>query len=325
MVQEKRILITGGAGFIGSNLVEHFLSRNNQVICLDNFYTGKKENIQPFLNHPNFKLIVGDIRDIEVCYRAVKDVDVILHQAALGSVPRSVRDPKSTNDVNIGGFINILVAARDNGVRRIVYASSSSVYGDSPTLPKMEEQLGKPISPYGITKLVNEMYAEVFSALYGLETIGLRYFNVFGPRQDPDGPYAAAIPKFIRQLLKHEAPVIYGDGNQSRDFTYVDNVILANELAAGPLRQEALNTCYNIAFGESTTINQLVEALKNHLSQFDPRITEIQPVYAEPRQGDILHSRASVDKARNLLGYHPQYNFSEGLKKAIRWYWENLK
>jgi len=325
MLQNKRLLITGGAGFIGSNLVEHFLMQGNHVVCLDNFATGKMDNIRPFFDNPDFTLIEGDIRDIETCRKAVKNTEIILHQAAMGSVPRSIKDPKTTNDVNIGGFVNMLVAAKDAGIRRFVYAASSSTYGDSPSLPKVEEVIGKPLSPYAITKYVNELYAGIFASLYHIETIGLRYFNVFGRRQDPEGAYAAAIPKFIRALLRHESPVIYGDGHQSRDFTYIENVVQANELAAITNNPEALNTVYNIAYGEATTVNDLVDALRKNLSQFDPAIKDVTTVHSGIRIGDILHSLASIEKARRLLDYNPQYNLETGLEKAIKWYWENWK
>ncbi|OQX79119.1 MAG: LPS biosynthesis protein WbpP, partial [Bacteroidetes bacterium 4484_276] len=305
MLKNKKVLITGGAGFIGSNLIERFIQQNNFIVCLDNFATGKRENIEPFLGNPNFRLIEGDIRDIAVCKKAVEGVDVVLHQAALGSVPRSIKDPVTTNNVNIGGFVNMLSAAKDAGIKRFVYAASSSTYGDHPTLPKVEDRIGKPLSPYAITKYVNELYAEIFSNLYGIETIGLRYFNVFGRRQDPNGAYAAAIPKFIKLLINHEPPLIFGDGEQSRDFTYVDNVIQANELAATTTNPEAVNTVYNVAFGEATTVNYLIEILKNNLSRFDAKISKVDPIHGELRLGDILHSLASIDKAKTLLGYNP--------------------
>jgi UDP-N-acetylglucosamine/UDP-N-acetylgalactosamine 4-epimerase len=324
MLQNKTLLITGGAGFIGSNLIERFISQNNRIVCLDNLATGREENIKPYFDHPDFTFIKGDIRDMDTCLDAVKNIDIVLHQAAMGSVPRSIKDPKTTNDVNIGGFVNMLIAAKDAGIKRFVYAASSSTYGDSATLPKVEENIGKPLSPYAVTKYVNELYADVFSRLYGIETIGLRYFNVFGRRQDPDGAYAAAIPKFIRLLIKHESPVIFGDGEQSRDFTYIENVIQANELAAATNNPEAVNTVYNVAFGEATTVNELVTALKDNLSRFDPEIAKVNPIHGEIRTGDILHSLASVDKARRLLDYNPQFNLNAGLEKAIRWYWDNL-
>jgi UDP-N-acetylglucosamine 4-epimerase len=325
MLQNKKVLITGGAGFIGSNLIERFLEQNNYIVCLDNFATGKKENIEPFLLHPDFKFIEGDIRNLENCKEAVEGVDLVLHQAALGSVPRSINDPITTNAVNIDGFVNMLVATRDAGIKRFVYAASSSTYGDHPALPKIEEQIGRPLSPYAVTKYVNELYARVFADLYGIETIGLRYFNVFGKRQDPYGAYAAAIPKFLKSLINHQSPVIYGDGEQSRDFTYIDNVIQANELAATTANPEALNTVYNVAFGENTTVNYLIEILKENLGRFDPEILKVEPDHQAVRVGDILHSLASIDKARNLLGYNPQFSIKAGLEIAINWYWENLK
>ncbi len=324
MLQNKKVLITGGAGFIGSNLIERFLQQNNYIVCLDNFAAGKRENLEPFNKNPNFKLLEGDIRDILICRRAVEDVDVVLHQAALGSVPRSIKDPATTNDVNIGGFVNMLTATKDAGVKRFVYAASSSTYGDHPTLPKIEDRIGKPLSPYAITKYVNELYAEIFSMLYGIDTIGLRYFNVFGRRQDPNGAYAAAIPRFIKLLINHESPLIYGDGEQSRDFTYVDNVIQINELAATTQNPLAVNTVYNVAFGEATTVNNLVEVLKINLSRFDPDISKVDPIRGEVRLGDILHSLASIDKAKQLLGYDPKYSIKAGLEKVIDWYWDHL-
>ncbi len=324
-LSNKKVLITGGAGFIGSNLIERFLQQDNEIICLDNLSNGKLKNIEPYLKNPNFRFIEGDIRDIDICREAVKNVDVVLHQAALGSVPRSIHDPKTTNDVNIGGFVNMLVAVKDAGIKRFVYAASSSTYGDHAALPKIEERIGKPLSPYAITKYVNELYAEIFAGLYGIETIGLRYFNVFGRRQDAEGAYAAAIPKFIKSLIKHESPLIYGDGFQSRDFTYIDNVIQANELAATAHKPEALNTVYNVAYGGATTVNELIEVLKENLSRFDPEIAKVEAVKGEMRQGDILHSLAAIDKAKRLLGYDPKYDIARGLKEAIDWYWEDLK
>ena len=271
---EKKItiLITGGAGFIGSNLTEYFLNKGYQVVCLDNFSTGHHKNIQDFINHPSYKLIEGDIRDFTICKEAVKDVDYVLHQAALGSVPRSINDPLTSNEVNISGFLNMLVASRDAKVRRFIYAASSSTYGDLENLPKIENEIGKPLSPYAITKYVNELYAEVFSKTYGIETIGLRYFNVFGKRQDPNGTYAAVIPKFVMQFMKYESPIINGDGNYSRDFTYIENVIQMNELAMLTNNPEAVNTVYNTAYGERTTLNDLVSYLKEYLSEFDSNI-----------------------------------------------------
>ena len=325
MSNQYTILITGGAGFIGSNLSDYFLSSGYKVVCLDNFSTGHRHNLKDFIENENFKLIEGDIRNIEDCVVAVQGVDYVLHQAALGSVPRSINDPITTNDVNVSGFLNMLVAARDAKVKRFVYAASSSTYGDSKGLPKVEEIIGKPLSPYAITKYVNELYAEIFSRTYGLETIGLRYFNVFGRKQDPNGAYAAVIPKFVAQLIKYESPVINGDGNYSRDFTYIDNVIQMNELAMTSQNPEAINAVYNTAYGDRNTLNDLVGYLKEYLAEFDAKIDEVEIVYGENRAGDIPHSLASIDKAKTVLGYDPKYSLQTGLKEAISWYWKNLK
>jgi UDP-N-acetylglucosamine/UDP-N-acetylgalactosamine 4-epimerase len=324
-ITKTTILITGGAGFIGTNLCEYFLSKGYFVVCFDNFATGHKHNIAEFLVHENFKLIEGDIRDLEQCKNAVIGVDYVLHQAALGSVPRSIKDPITSNEVNVSGFLNMLVASRDAGVQRFIYAASSSTYGDSESLPKVEDKIGKPLSPYAITKYVNELYAEIFSNMYGFETIGLRYFNVFGRRQDPNGAYAAVIPKFVMQLMKHESPVINGDGNFSRDFTYIDNVIQMNELAMLTQNPEAINTVYNTAYGDRTTLNDMVSYLKEYLSEFDSAIADIDVVHGPNRVGDIPHSLASIDKAKRLLNYTPEYSFQDGLKEAVKWYWNNLK
>ena len=326
MLESKTtILITGGAGFIGTNLCEYFLSKGYFVVCFDNFATGHKHNIAEFLELENFKLIEGDVRDLEQCKNAVIGVDYVLHQAALGSVPRSINDPITSNEVNVSGFLNMLVASRDAGVKRFVYAASSSTYGDSEALPKVEDTIGKPLSPYAITKYVNELYAEIFSNTYGFETIGLRYFNVFGRRQDPNGAYAAVIPKFVMQLMKHESPIINGDGNFSRDFTYIDNVIQMNELAMLTQNPEAVNTVYNTAFGDRTTLNDMVSYLKEYLSEYDSAIATIEVVHGPNRAGDIPHSLASIDKAKRLLNYTPNYSFQSGLKEAVKWYWDNLK
>ena len=321
---KKKILVTGGAGFIGSNLTEALLKLNNEVICLDNFATGKKENITPFLTNPNYTLIEGDIRKLSDCQLAVKGVDYVLHQAALGSVPRSIKDPITSNEVNVSGFLNMLTASRDSGVKRFIYAASSSTYGDSEALPKVEDKIGKPLSPYAITKYVNELYADVFSKTYGLETIGLRYFNVFGRKQDPNGAYAAVIPKFVSQFMAGESPVINGNGEFSRDFTYIDNVIQANLLSITTKNKKAINTVYNVAFGERNTLKDLVELLKKQLTELDSKIKDIQVIYGPNRVGDIPHSLASVDKAKNLLGYNPQFSLEKGLKEAVNWYWNNL-
>jgi UDP-N-acetylglucosamine 4-epimerase len=321
----KSILITGGAGFIGSNLCEYFLSKGHQVTCLDNFATGHRHNLKDFIDNPNFRLIEGDIRNLSDCQQAVQGVDYVLHQAALGSVPRSIQDPITTNEVNVSGFLNMLVASRDAKVKRFVYAASSSTYGDSQGLPKVEDVIGKPLSPYAITKYVNELYADIFSRTYGLETIGLRYFNVFGRKQDPKGAYAAVIPKFVMQLMQLESPIINGDGNYSRDFTYIDNVIQMNELAMTTQNPEAVNTVFNTAYGDRNTLNDLVAYLKEFLSAHDARIADVAIEYGPNRAGDIPHSLASIDKAKVLLGYDPQFSLQEGLKEAIDWYWGNLK
>ncbi len=321
---DKRILVTGGAGFIGSNLCEELLNKGNSVVCLDNFATGKKKNIEHLLENENFTLIEGDIRNLQDCKTAVKNVDYVLYQAALGSVPRSIKDPITSNEVNVNGFLNMLVASRDEGVKRFVYAGSSSTYGDSESLPKVESKIGKPLSPYAITKYVNELYADVFSKTYGIETIGLRYFNVFGRKQDPNGAYAAVIPKFVGQFMKGESPVINGDGEFSRDFTYIDNVIQANLLSLVTTNESAVNTVYNVAFGERNTLNDLVSYLKKYLSIFDSKIKDINVEYGPNRVGDIPHSLASIDKAKELLGYHPEFSLEEGLKEAVAWYWKNL-
>ena len=319
------ILVTGGAGFIGSNLCETLLANNLKVICLDNFATGKRENIAPFLTSNNFTLIEGDIRNLNDCKKACQQADYVLHQAALGSVPRSIKDPITTNDVNVSGFLNMLVAARDAGVKRFIYAASSSTYGDHEALPKVEETIGKPLSPYAITKYVNELYADIFHKTYNFNTIGLRYFNVFGKRQDPDGAYAAVIPKFVQQFINHEAPIINGDGSYSRDFTFIDNVVQMNILALTTTNKEALNTVYNVAYGDRTTLLELATLLKNYLSEFDATIKNIDIKHRENRIGDIPHSLASIEKAKRLLNYNPKYNISSGLKEAVTWYWEHLK
>lgn len=321
-----KVLVTGGAGFIGSNLCEHLLKEGHTVRCLDNFSTGKIENLLPLLEaYPDrFKLVVGDIRNLEDCRKAVEGMEYVLHEAALGSVPRSIEDPVTTNEVNISGFLHMLVAARDAGVRRFVFAASSSTYGDSTSLPKVEEVIGRPLSPYAVTKYVNELYADVFARTYGMEYIGLRYFNVFGRRQDPFGAYAAVIPLFVKKLMAHESPTINGDGEYSRDFTYIDNVIQMNMRALTTTCPEAVNQIYNTAFGERTTLNQLVDFLKEALAAYDPAIALIEPVYGLNRAGDIPHSLACVDKARRLLGYAPEFSMKDGLKEAVKWYWEHI-
>ena len=323
-LSNKTILVTGGAGFIGSNLCEALLEKGNRVVCLDNFATGKRENLVQLLKDSNFTLIEGDIRKLKDCLKATKDVDFVLHQAALGSVPRSIKDPITSNDVNVSGFLNMLVAAKDNGVKRFVFAASSSTYGDSESMPKVEDIIGKPLSPYAITKYVNELYADIFSKSYGLETIGLRYFNVFGRKQDPNGAYAAVIPKFVSQLISGESPVINGDGNYSRDFTYIDNVIQANFLSLVTTNEKAINTVYNVAYGDRNTLNDLMGYLKEYLTEFDSKISKIEIIHGPNRAGDIPHSHASVDKAKELLNYNPQFSLQQGLKEAVKWYWKNL-
>ena len=323
----SKILVTGGAGFIGSNLCESLLQDGHEIVCLDNFSTGFRKNVEPFqTQYPDrFRLIEGDIRDMETCRQAVSGQEYVLHEAALGSVPRSINDPATTNAVNIGGFLNMLIAARDEGVKRFIFAASSSTYGDSTALPKTEDRIGKPLSPYAITKYVDELYADVFARTYGTEYIGLRYFNVFGRRQDPNGAYAAVIPLFVKKLMNHEAPNINGDGEYSRDFTYIDNVIAMNKLAISTENPEAVNQIYNTAYGERTTLNQLAEYLREFMSEYDRSIAHIEPTHGPNRKGDIPHSLASIDKAKRLLGYAPAYSMRNGLKEACKWYWENLR
>lgn len=321
------ILVTGGAGFIGSNLCEMLLNRGDHVTCLDNFSTGNPMNIAPLLvNFPDtFKFIEGDIRNPEHCKKAVENVEYVLHEAALGSVPRSINDPVATNETNISGFLNMLVASRNAGIKRFVYAASSSTYGDSKSLPKVEDVIGKPLSPYAVTKYVNELYADVFAKTYGMECIGLRYFNVFGRRQDPFGAYAAVIPLFVKKLIAHEPITINGDGEYSRDYTYVDNVLRMNLLALQTESPEAINQIFNTACSERTTLNQLVDYLKEFLGEYDSEIKNVDVIHGPNRLGDVPHSLASIEKARKLLGYEPAYSFKAGLKEAVKWYWENLK
>lgn len=343
-IRNSKILVTGGAGFIGSNLCEVLLENGNQVVCLDNLSTGSIQNLKAVSNHLNFKFIKGDIRDFETCSEAVTGVKYVLHQAALGSVPRSIKDPMTSTDVNIGGFVNMLFASVQAGVKRFVYAASSSTYGDHLDLPKKEHVIGKPLSPYAITKYVDELFAANFSATYGIETVGLRYFNVFGRKQSPNGAYAAVIPKFVIQLINHESPVINGDGLNSRDFTYIDNVIHANQIAclrsADEIKtnqntyyasqgvaqpQGVLSEVINVAFGDRTDLITLTQYLKNYLSEFDPEIKNIEIKFGPKREGDIPHSQASIDKAKTLFGYNPQYTIQQGLKDATEWYWKHLK
>ena len=337
----NKILITGGAGFIGSNLCEYFVRKGYDVVCLDNLSTGFIRNVEHLLGKPNFSFVEGDIRDLDICRRSVEGCDVVLQEAALGSVPRSINDPITTNNNNIDGFLNMLVASRDEGVKRFVYAASSSTYGDSKDLPKEEYSIGRPLSPYAITKFVNELYANVFSSLYGLETIGLRYFNVFGRRQDPNGAYAAVIPLWVKAMINHESPFINGDGSYSRDFTYIDNVIQANELAATLTKSEIsrrveeynmslpknapLDLVFNVAYGGNTTLKDLFECLRENLAKYDPEIANIKPVFRENRAGDIPHSQASIRKAQMVLGYQPKYDAKTGFAEACEWYWNNLR
>ncbi len=324
IIENKKILVTGGAGFIGSNLCDKLINQDNVVVCLDNFITGKKENISHLLPNDNFILIDGDIRNADDCKKAVTNVDIILHQAALGSVPRSIEAPLNTNEINITGFLNILTAAKNAGVKRFVYAASSSTYGDSMELPKIEEKIGIPLSPYAVTKYVNELYAHVFANLYDMETIGLRYFNVYGRRQDPNGAYAAAIPKFISSYIQHTSPIIHGDGSQTRDFTHIDNVIQANELAGTTTNIDAYNTVYNVACGDQIILNDLLDKLRDLLSNFDSKIKTIKPVHGPERIGDVKYSQASIEKAKKHLGYKPTHDINKGLEEAIEWYWNSL-
>ncbi|MDT0677442.1 SDR family oxidoreductase [Autumnicola musiva] len=324
VLDSAEILVTGGAGFIGSNLCEQLLELKAKVTCLDNFSTGHRHNLENFKDNPDFTLIEGDIRDAETCKKACEGKDYILHEAALGSVPRSLKDPITSNEVNVSGFLNMLVAAKDAGVKRFIYAASSSTYGDSESLPKVEDKIGKPLSPYAITKYVNELYADIFHDAYNLDTIGLRYFNVFGRKQDPNGAYAAVIPKFVIQFMNHENPVINGDGTYSRDFTYIDNVVQMNLRALTVEKPEAVNQIYNTAVGDRTNLVELTQYLKKFLSEYDPKISNIEVKHGPNRPGDIPHSLASVDKAKKLLGYDPEYPIEAGLKEAVDWYWKNL-
>lgn len=321
----RKILVTGGAGFIGSNLCEELVKKGNYVVCLDNFSTGRIENIQGLLDNNRFKLIEGDIRNLDTCLKAVNGVDVVFHEAALGSIPRSIDDPITTNAVNISGFLNMLVAAKNAKIDRFIFAASSSAYGDNETIPKVEDTIGKPLSPYALTKYVDELYAHVFSITYGLKYIGIRYFNVFGRRQDPNSAYAAVIPLFIKKILKHEQPIINGDGSNSRDFTYIDNIIHINMLALETLSPKAFNQIYNGAGGENTSVLELEQLITKNLSAYDNCIDCIVPIFGPNRIGDIKHSKASISKAKELLGYTPVCTFEDGFKKTIYWYLTNLK
>lgn len=323
-LKNKNILVTGGAGFIGSNICEYLLKCNANVTCLDNFATGYKYNIEEFIKHPKFTLIEGDIRDLETCQKACENKEFVLHQAALGSVPRSLNDPLTTNEVNVTGFLNMLIASRDQKVNRFIYAASSSTYGDSKILPKVEDEIGIPLSPYAITKFVNELYAENFKKSYGLDTIGLRYFNVFGRRQNPNGNYAAVIPLFVKKLMNYESPIINGDGSFSRDFTYIDNVIQMNILSITTKNKNALNQIYNTAVGNQTNLLDLFFYLKQSLSDFDPKILNVDVLHGPKRKGDIPHSLASIEKAKKILNYSPTHDIKSGINEAVIWYWKNL-
>jgi UDP-N-acetylglucosamine/UDP-N-acetyl-alpha-D-glucosaminouronate 4-epimerase len=324
--EPKTWLITGVAGFIGSNLLEALLGANQRVVGLDNFSTGKVQNLEEALksvessNRKRFQFLEGDIRNLKTCIHASEKVDYIIHQAALGSVPRSIKDPIGANENNVTGFLNMLHASRENGVRRFVYASSSAVYGDSPELPKVESRTGRPLSPYAVTKLVNEIYADVFSRVYGLEAIGLRYFNVFGPRQDPDGPYAAVIPRWVSAMIKNEPTVLYGDGSTTRDFCYVANVVQANILAATTSNPGAPGKVFNIALNDKISLLELFEMLRYKLVRSHPHLQDYKPQYEDFRPGDILHSQADIKQASTLLGYAPTHSVEEGLNAALGWY-----
>ena len=317
----KKILVTGGAGFIGSNLCEELLALKVEVICLDNFSTGKKQNIEYLLKNNNFKLLEGDIVDYKTCLQSTKNIDYVLHQAALGSVPRSIKNPLATNEVNVGGFLNMLYASVENNVKKFVYAASSSTYGDSKTLPKVEENIGRPLSPYAITKYTNELYADLFNKIYGIETVGLRYFNVFGKRQDVNGPYAAVIPKFISALIDNKSPIINGDGSFSRDFTHVDNVVQMNLLVLLKDLSQESNRVFNTAIGERTTILELFKKIRSSLGQFEIKINEIEPKFGNIREGDVPHSMASIEKAVNIFGYNPKVSIDEGIDKTVEWFY----
>ena len=314
-----RILVTGGAGFIGSNMVEQLLQdkRVSFVRVLDNLATGSLQNLSDFSNHPRFEFLEGDIRQFDTCLKACENIDLITHQAALGSVPRSIKDPLTTNDVNITGTLNVFTAAKEKKIKRVVYAASSSTYGDHPGLPKVEDKIGNPLSPYAVTKYVNELYARVYASLYDMQFIGLRYFNIFGPRQNPQGPYAAVIPLFIKALLENKAPLINGDGSHSRDFTFVTNAVQANIVAMFTENTEAVNQVYNIAYGDQTSLLQLFEVLKKEAG------SSLNPLHGPDRAGDVKHSLADISKAKTLLGYDPSVSVMEGLGTTFAWYKNN--
>jgi UDP-N-acetylglucosamine/UDP-N-acetylgalactosamine 4-epimerase len=322
--QLAKVLVTGGAGFIGSNLCQRLLEEGYRVICLDNLSTGFKKNIEAFLTNERFHFVQGDIRDFATCLSAADGCRFVFHQAALGSVPRSINDPLATNAVNITGFLNVLEASKQAKVQRFIFAASSSTYGDSTALPKVENQIGNPLSPYAVTKLVNELYADVFHRIYGMQYIGLRYFNVFGKNQDPDGAYAAVIPRFVKQLMALESPVINGDGSFSRDFTYIQNVVDANMLALSTKSENALNQIYNVACGEATTLKELAEKIRFNLSKKNNNIAQVPIVYGNQRTGDIPHSLASIEKIKSHMGYAPAVLIDYGLQEAVDWYWENI-
>ena len=347
-LKNTKILITGGAGFIGSNMVEYFLKRDNYVKCMDNLSTGHEKNLDAFKQNKNFQFINADIRNLNACRKAVEDCQIVFHQAALGSVPRSINDPMTSNAVNIDGFLNMLTAAKEFNIKRFIYAGSSSSYGDYDGLPKIEEMVGKPLSPYAITKTVNEYYARVYSLLYGMETIGLRYFNVFGKNQDPNSNYAAVIPAWIKKLISLERPIINGDGSYSRDFTYVGNVLQANEKAAivpsndirkkseeyyqtfdtdiifKPNIPEGVMDVFNVGCGANLNLLDLFSYLKNFLSNFNPAIAKIEPIFNHVRKGDVAHSNASIKKSKTILGYIPKYSAKDGLRLSCEWYWEKM-
>ncbi len=325
LCRDKVVLITGGAGFIGSHLCDSFLQAGNVVRCFDNLATGFRSNISHLISREGFAFYEGDIRDIDALMEAMQGVDLVLHQAALGSVPRSINDPLSTNAVNITGFLNVLEAARMQQVKRVVYAASSSTYGDSLALPKVEEHIGMPLSPYAVTKYANELYAHVYANIYGLELIGLRYFNVFGKRQTPNGAYAAAIPRFIEAFISHRSPEVHGDGLQTRDFTYIANVLQMNHLAASTDRQQALNQVYNVAFGDRTSLIDLLTLIRSELLHFDPSIADVPLHFAAARSGDVRDSLADISKAKTLLGYKPAHDLQAGIAEAMPWYWSNLQ
>jgi len=324
-ISKSTFLVTGGAGFIGSNIVEYLISYNAKKIrVLDNLSTGFKSNIEKYLAYDNFEFIEGDIRNLETCQSSMEGIDYVFHEAALGSVPRSINDPITSNEVNVSGFLNILWSIKENqSVKRLVYAASSSTYGDHPTLPKVEDIIGKPLSPYAVTKYVNELYADVFAKNYNIQTIGLRYFNVFGKRQDPNGAYAAVIPKFTNQLIHLQSPTINGDGNTSRDFTYIENIVQINMLAMFTDNPNAINQIYNSACGTNINLKQLLDILKNKLSEFNEKISKVEITYGPSRKGDVMHSLASIEKAKNLLGYNPLYSVESGLEEVVKWYWNN--